>query len=191
MENLNLWKEFKEGDKTAFSKIFNQNIKILYKYGSKFTPNGEIVEDCIQDLFLDLWRNRKTIGETDSIKNYLLGALRRRIIRKTQKSRQLNTDVELENYDFQLEINTEDHLIKAELKEEGKEKLKGAMENLSKRQKEAIYMKYFHEMNYDEISQALNINYQSARNLIYGGLKTLKDNIKYLKIILIFFLIKL
>ncbi|WP_020526684.1 RNA polymerase sigma factor [Flexithrix dorotheae] len=190
MENLNLWKEFKEGNQTAFAEIFNQNIRILYKYGSKFTPNGEIVEDCIQDLFLDLWRNRKTIGETDSIKNYLLGALRRRIIRKTQKSKQLNTEMELENYDFQLEINTEDHLIKEELQQEGKDKLKGAMANLSKRQKEAIYMKYFHEMNYDEISKALNINYQSARNLIYGGLKALKENIKYLKIIMIFFFIK-
>ncbi len=190
MEDITLWKAYKNGDRKAFASIYDLHIRILYKYGSKFSPKPEVVEDAIQDLFLDLWKNRETIGETDSIKYYLLGALRRRIIRKTQKDSRYSPDDELENYDFALEANIEESLISAELKASDKSQLATAMNQLSKRQKEAVYLKYYEEMEYEEIGKTMGLNYQSVRNLVYGALKILRKNVIILQSLLLFWIFR-
>ncbi|MDW7693952.1 sigma-70 family RNA polymerase sigma factor [Flammeovirgaceae bacterium SG7u.111] len=186
MEDITLWEAYKNGDRNAFASIYDLHIRILYKYGSKFTSKPELVEDAIQDLFLDLWKNRETIGETDSIKYYLLGALRRRIIRKTQKDSRYSPDDELENYDFDLEPNMEESLIASELKAGDKTQLANAMAQLSKRQKEAVYLKFFQEMDYEEMAKTMNMNYQSVRNLVYSALKILRENVTILQSLLLF-----
>ena len=174
MEEIQAWNAFRKGDKLAFEKIFNDHIRILYKYGSRFTTDSALVEDFIQELFLDLWNKRDRIGDTDSVKRYLLGALRRRIIRKLQQKTPLNSHVDTENYDFQLEANLEEILINSELQDEKRRKVTQAFEKLSKRQKEVIYLKYYQELSYKEIEEALGINYQSVRNLLHNALKSIK-----------------
>ena len=49
-----------------------------------------------------------------------------------------------------------------------------ALAQLSNRQKEIIYLKYYQELSYDEVSEIMNINYQVARNLLYQSIKSLK-----------------
>ena len=48
---------------------------------------------------------------------------------------------------------------------------------LTKRQREALSLKFFHDMDTDQISNKMNINPQSVYNLIFGALKTLKQHI--------------
>ncbi len=56
--------------------------------------------------------------------------------------------------------------------------LGNSLEKLSKRQREAISLKYFHNMDTDQISSAMKINPQSVYNLIFGALKSLKTNLE-------------
>ena len=48
------------------------------------------------------------------------------------------------------------------------------VEQLSHRQKEIIYLKFYQNLSYDEVSSIMNINYQAARNLLYQAIKALK-----------------
>jgi DNA-directed RNA polymerase specialized sigma subunit, sigma24 homolog len=43
------------------------------------------------------------------------------------------------------------------------------------RQKEIIYLKYYMNLSYEEVSEVMNINYQAARNLVYQSIKVLKN----------------
>lgn len=177
MEDALLWEKFKQGDKTALSQIFNQHVRLLYKYGRKFTVNDALVEDCIQDLFLEIWKNRQNLGKTDSIKLYLLSSLRRKIIRKsTSESKKYDKNTDVENYNFEVEFTPEDMIISDETNQLNNQKLQGQLQKLSKRQKEAIYLKYYQGLEYNDISSIMDINYQSARNLVYSALKALKKN---------------
>jgi DNA-directed RNA polymerase specialized sigma24 family protein len=47
---------------------------------------------------------------------------------------------------------------------------------LSKRQREAITLKYFENLDTDQISEQMNINPQSVYNLLFGALKVMKDH---------------
>ena len=50
-----------------------------------------------------------------------------------------------------------------------------SLSKLSKRQREAITLKYFENMDTDQISEQMNINPQSVYNLLFGALRVMKD----------------
>jgi len=59
-----LWGLFLSGDAHALDVLVKRHYNLLYIYGSKFTYDTCLVKDCIQDLFLDLWRKRMSINHT-------------------------------------------------------------------------------------------------------------------------------
>ncbi len=174
MSDILLWKQLKEGKKSALEQIYSTYISSLLKYGRKFSRNDQVIEDCIQDLFIELWKNREGLGMTDSIQRYLLVALRRKVIRQLDRSKKWVSDKEPTELDFEVEVAVDQKLIALELSQERAAEVKVAMENLSKRQKEVIYLKYVSGLDYEDIGEIMELNYQSVRNLVSNALKKLK-----------------
>ncbi len=177
MSDLLLWKKLKDGDKTALERIYSTHIAGLLKYGRKFSRNDSVIEDCVQDLFVELWKNREGLGMTDSIQRYLMVALRRKVIRQLGRSKKWVSDKEPTELDFDAEISIDHKLIELEISAERAVQVKEAMENLSKRQKEVIYLKYISGLDYEDIGEIMDINYQSARNLVSNALRALKKHL--------------
>lgn len=71
----------------ALSYIYRQNTDFLFFYGKKFTPDEEFILDMIQDLFCDLIKCRKKLGETDNIRLYLMKSFRRKLLRGIESKR--------------------------------------------------------------------------------------------------------
>ncbi len=177
MSDILLWKQLKEGNKSALERIYSTYISSLLKYGRKFSRNDQVIEDCIQDLFIELWKNREGLGMTDSIQRYLLVALRRKVIRQMDKAKKRVSDTEPTELDFEVVIAVDQKLIELELSEERAAQVKAAMVNLSKRQKEVIYLKYVSGLDYEDIGEIMDLNYQSVRNLVSNALKKLKGTL--------------
>jgi len=177
MSDILLWKQLKAGDKSALERIYSTYISSLLKYGRKFSRNDQVIEDCIQDLFIELWKNREGLGMTDSIQRYLLVALRRKVIRQLNRSKKWVSDNEPTELDFEVEVAVDQKLIALELSDERAAQVKAAMENLSKRQKEVIYLKYVSGLDYEDIGEIMELNYQSVRNLVSKALKKLKGTL--------------
>ena len=177
MSDLLLWKRLKSGDKKALETIYLQEVQFLLSYGKKISTNAPLVEDCVQDLFVELWRNREGLSNTDSIRRYLIVSLRRKIIRKISKRQKVQSEKIPEEVDFEAELSIDTKLIAQELSAEQAAQLKVAFAQLSSRQQEAIYLKYYSGMDYKDIAEVMDINYQSVRNLIFNALGKLR---KYL-----------
>src|SRR5688500_10958520 len=77
-----IWNKFKSGDKRALSYIYSRYFEKLYNYGSRITDDFGLVEDSIQDLFVEFWNNREEIADVRNIKSYFYKSLRRKIIYK-------------------------------------------------------------------------------------------------------------
>lgn len=149
----------------------------LHNYGTKLTKDYTLVEDCIQDLFLDLWRRRSYLGETDHVKFYLLKSLRRKIYaeRKNKDKWFLQDWEESDGTEFAGEFTIESMIIESESAEINLKKLHQVLGGLSKRQREAIYLKFYQEMDNEQISRVMSINYQSVRNLIHTAIRDLQN----------------
>ena len=52
--------------------------------------------------------------------------------------------------------------------------LLGALNRLSKRQREALYLRFFDGFSYERIAEVMSLNTQSIRNLIFNALKVLR-----------------
>jgi RNA polymerase sigma-70 factor (ECF subfamily) len=50
-----------------------------------------------------------------------------------------------------------------------------AINQLSNRQKEIVYLKLYQQLSYEEVSEIMQINYQAARNLFYQAIKSLRE----------------
>jgi RNA polymerase sigma factor (sigma-70 family) len=184
-DDVRMWNELRAGDQKALKYIYEQHFKNLINYGYRITSDQDLVMDCIHDLFTDLWRLRAGLGETDSIRNYLIGSLRRRIL-KSLKSSARNTAELTDAHDRSDEnMNFELALIREESESQDKLKLEKALAQLSKRQREAIYLKYSEGLDYEQICELMDLQYQSVRNLISTGLQRLRENIVW---VVIFFL---
>ncbi len=170
--DFNLWNQFKTGNGDSFVELFRVYYPGLYTYGCKITPDTEMVEDCIQDLFLEIWR---TAGKADiiSFKAYIFKAFKFKLIRQLNKNNKV-IPLTGTNEENGFELSHENFMIISELNFEKKEKLINAMSELSHRQKEIVYLRIYQNFSYEEVSEIMQINYQAARNLFYQSIKALK-----------------
>ena len=186
MDDLMLWNQLKQGNHLALKQIYDLNIRSLDNYSHKFTSDTYLIEDTIHDIFVQIWQRRESLGSTDSIIKYLCVTLLRELIRRVEKSRNTVEYEVNENKESTFSLSAEDMLIGDELSSENQENIKTALSKLSSRQKEAIYLRYFEEMEYEEICDVMEINYQSVRNLISKGIIEMRQ---YLTVIMIGILI--
>lgn len=171
-----LWEAFKKGDESAFINIYKGYANILYNYGCQFSPDREIVKDCLQDFFLYLRKNRSGFGETDSIKMYLFKAFRRRIVDYLKKcSRECHLIETFAFSQFPVELSSESIYISRQLEAEQLEKLNKALKALDSKEREAIYYFYYEGLSYVQIAEIFNFSHvSSARRLMYRGLSHLR-----------------
>jgi RNA polymerase sigma-70 factor (ECF subfamily) len=63
-------------DEGAFRTLFYQFFTPLCAYAMRFVPSREDCEDIVQDTFLKLWKNRKTLELSHSFRNFLVTAVK-------------------------------------------------------------------------------------------------------------------
>lgn len=81
-----IWEALKRGSREAFTHLHQTYYSNLYNYGLRMAADEALVENCLQDMFITLWRIRESLGAVASIKSYLLASLRRAILKKRQPS---------------------------------------------------------------------------------------------------------
>ena len=189
-DDNNLWRRFKDGNDHAFYRLYDQYADNLYKYGSHFSKDKDFIRDCIHDLFLDLYKYREKLSETDNVQFYLYRSLRRIIHKEQVKVIPLVYNEMISSPNDNLDLSYEDWLIAGETEAEDHKVLHDAMKTLSNRQREALSLKFEHERSYTEIAEIMDISVESARTIIYRALKELRKCVedKRLSIQLLFFL---
>ncbi|MES2240877.1 MAG: sigma-70 family RNA polymerase sigma factor [Bacteroidota bacterium] len=188
LEDNQLWLDLKAGDEKAFSTLFKKYYSYLIKYGNSFSPFSEKVQDCVQDVFTDIWIYRSSLSSTVIVKAYLLSSVRKRIARLQERDRVFNKSKSMDALAFLFDFSIEHQLISDELTAGKVAQLNKMLNILPARQKEALYLRYHHGLNVDEIAEVLNVNYQSASNLVHRALvnirKEWKGNIALLLLLL-------
>ncbi|QNF34141.1 sigma-70 family RNA polymerase sigma factor [Adhaeribacter swui] len=176
-EEVIWWNNLRKGSEVAYAAIYENYVSVLYTYGCRINPDEEVVKDCLQDLFLTLWKNHATLGATDSIKFYLFRALRREIARKAPKLKILKNDEAAT-----AESSFEDRLITDEESLHHTKALEIALKQLSERQREAIYLKYYQNMSFEEIALMMDISARAVYKLIYRAIDVLQKSYPQTKV---------
>jgi RNA polymerase sigma factor (sigma-70 family) len=181
-EDVLTWLALKKGSEAAFEQLYDSYFPKLYNYGMRICQDKALVKDSIQNVFVEIWQKRDGLSEVTSVKYYLFTCLRRRLIKELSKNnRQMHNGQLEENYCFEVSLSHEFLLITSQVSSENLERLQQAFESLTRRQKEAIFLRFYENMDYEHIAAMLSMKeVKYARTLIYRALDVLKGSIRKL-----------
>lgn len=177
ISDFELWQQFKEGNEAAFANIYSANAQRLYSYGLKLVNDKDLVKDCIQDLFVEIWDTKHKLSSVRSIKAYLYKSIRRKLIRQASHNR--------ERFDQTYELETiqesvpsiEIRLIEKQRFDDERKLVIKALDKLNNKQREIIHLKYFGNMGYDEISEIMALDKKATYNLMAHTIKLLRQDL--------------
>jgi RNA polymerase sigma factor (sigma-70 family) len=171
--DVELWQSFKKGNEDAFACLYERYAPVLYSYGCKINSDEDLVKDCLQDLFFNLWRRRESLADTDSVKYYLFCSFRREVIRKSNKEGLTIGYANDLTHDAK-ELSVEEMLILDEDEKNKRRLLTKALLQLSARQQEALHLRFYEDTSFEDIAVIMNITPRAVYKLIYRAIGALQ-----------------
>jgi RNA polymerase sigma-70 factor (ECF subfamily) len=146
------------GDADAWGELYREYAPAMFRFCRRALPTREDAEDATMDIFAKLMRDNRILQYDQSrsftawlykvAANHCWDVLRRRKTRQDKETEDLE-NVPLEHPD----PNQLDQLIEQRTSEEVRE----ALEKLGARARMALVMRYYSDMSYDEIADALGV----------------------------------
>lgn len=170
------WSLLRSGDEKALLTIYDWCFDTLYAYGYRLSKDSSVTEDCIQDIFLELWEKQSRLPEVKFVKAYLLKILKRKLIKVTSRLQTFKWQIDEANAGLTDE-SREDLIIADENNSSTNSKLQCAIGKLTKRQREIINLKFFNELSYDEIAAFTGLSQQRIYNLVHDAVRELRTNL--------------
>lgn len=173
-----LWSQLIEGDKVGLEMIYRRYSHQLFRYGMAIKSNRSFIKDCVHELFVDLWKYRKSLKRTDNVKIYLFKSLSNKIVKEVSRDRRIYLDQEISECEtVGLEESVEEKLIVHQFNETLQQRLKGALEELPVRQREVIQLLFFEKLSYEATSKVLGITVDSSYTLAWKAISRMKKAI--------------
>jgi RNA polymerase sigma factor (sigma-70 family) len=176
---VNTWAQMTGGDKDAFLTLYQSHYQSLFAYGFSISANRELTKDCIQELFLEIWKKRPSLNkEVNNVRAYLFTWLRRKISRELTLLDQAKFSQGI-GEDFPLiQFSCEQLLIAFQQSEEKKQQLRFALDKLTKTQMEVIWLKFFENLSCQQIAERKALSSRTVYNLVYEAVKQLRESMK-------------
>ena len=155
-----------------FDQVFKEHWELMYQSAYRKIGDQVIVEDLIQEIFVDIWNRRHSLEIKSEIKAYLLTAVKYQVMKyfdEQAKSRILKTD-ELPGY------YEEDIFAFEELYNE----IELAVDSLPPRAGLIFRMNRLEGYSVDEVAEKLKISPQTVHNQLSKSLKIMRGELKHL-----------
>ncbi len=170
-EESRQWQQLLDGEQHALAFFYEKYADWLLKYGLSIVYNREMVQDAVQELFIQVWNRRTNLTVPLSVKYYMMASLRRIILKDISSSRLLTdsfpADTLLAESPYSPDVD--------ETEEATSRVLQAALRALPPRQQEVIFLRFFDKLSYEEITALTCLDNQVLRNTIFRATKTLKQ----------------
>ena len=171
-----LWQKFLLGDDNSFDQLYDKYVRILFVYGLQFTYNRELVKDCIQDVFLKIFKTRTQLRHVKNAGVFLHIALKNRIINSLKKEKIHLNYINTSEFSAIDDDTAEQQLESLEEEQHNRNRVESMMQLLTPQQRKVIHYKYIEDLSLEEISILLKINYQSVQNILQRAMTKLKKH---------------
>lgn len=175
-EAQQLWQEYRTGDMYALAKLMQSYYADLFHWGLRLHTDREFVKDCIQEMFVNLWKMQQTIRPVDNVRSYLLVVLKTRILRELANKHTTYQSTLSDDYSFSVEFAADVHLIDEENELYQIRRLEQVINHLPDRQKELIYLRFYQNLSFEQIEEVMHLGRQSVYNLMQKSLNSLRKH---------------
>jgi len=176
----------KKDNHDSFQRIFERYSQPLFKFSLSYLKSKEAAEDVVQEVFIKVWNNRKSIKTDTSFQSYLFTIALNAIRKNFNKLARLN---ELKHgilINFSNKYNFDDNTDYQSLLD----KLDELINRMPEKRREVFIKKKIEEKSLKEISKELDITTKTVEYHITEAMRFLKQEFKKLEINgVIFFLL--
>ena len=170
---LEVYQRFIAGDEKALDELIAMYRNPLTAFICGFIKDNDTAESIMIDVFVELIRHKGFKGKS-SLKTYLFAIGRNKALRHLKNNRHDFVSLDdVENY-----ISADDLLPEKLIEEERRKIVHEAMDKLNPVYKEVIYLLYFEEMSYKEVSLVLRKSSKQVANIAYRAKQSLRLHIE-------------
>jgi RNA polymerase sigma factor (sigma-70 family) len=181
-----LWLLITNDDKVAYAEVYRFLYRRFYNYGRKFTADNLLIEDAAQETLINMWDKRHDFAFINYPETYFYTAFRYLLFNKIKQQHKL---VFNQQNDEEPEFTTEQSLVENERNEDIKIQLQQSINKLTPRQREAIFLRFYEELSYEEVAQVMKITVKASYKIMAKALSELKENLNLPMGMLIYFLL--
>ena len=182
----NVWANIEIGNKEAYSEAYIFYYKKLYNYGKKITDDIAMIEDSISEVFIMLWKNRATLHNISSPHAYIFSCFRNNVFKKIKSAKLIHFYKVDDQTEVQFAIDSV--IIQKETDVVLKAKIERALQQLTDRQREAIFLRFYEGLSYAEIAGVMNISVKATYKIMARALTELKETFSIPKVLLMILL---
>ena len=169
-----LTEKWQHGDVSAFETLYRQYEKLVFRTAYLITGSKEAAEDALQEVFVSVWRSRHTY---DPGKGKLTTWLHRITVNQCSKKKPGKTPatVSLEEKGVDLpevKRSQPDDILVSKLEYD---RLLRAMDALDTKHRSVLVLRYFNDLSYQEIAEALEIPLGTVKSRLNQSLRYLKE----------------
>lgn len=181
-----LLEAFIAGNSHAYSLIYKKYVNELFAYGMALHSERETVKDAIQEVFYKLHIHKQQLKNVGNIKYYLLRMLKNHLLNHYRSQVETNEIDSNENL-FSIHTTILDELITEEEQTQLRNRVDKLLQVLTDRQREAVYLRFIREMEYEEIGALLDMTPQASRKLVSRAIKRMREEDAMLFLLFLFY----
>lgn len=172
-----LIESFQKGNQTAFTMMFERYKGRLFNFCLRFLANRAEAEDVTSDVFVAFINNRYTSVAQVKFSTWAFTVARNGCIDRLRKGKHVgSTWVQNDQGEMEeLSIKDREPLAREKIDQQHvQDQVQLAIQKLPLEQKEAIILREFHDLSYNEIAQVLNCSLENVKILIFRGRERLR-----------------
>jgi RNA polymerase sigma-70 factor (ECF subfamily) len=167
-----LIQKLKQGSQEAFNDIYIMYAKRIFAYCLQYAKLTEDAEEIVQDVFVQLWTNRESIRQEESLRALLFVMARRRLINAYWSM--INSPVYEDYVNCQEKFAADDAGRRLEYKDFVGQ-LQKALGQLPPTQRKVIELSRLKGLSNSEVAEKLSLSRQTVKNQLSLGLKVLRE----------------
>ena len=156
-----------QGDEDAFRELYDITHKKIYFYMYRLLKDRETAEDIMVETYTEVWRGAKNFRGDSGVTTWIMSIARNLAMNHFKKVKTHDNIDDFPNLSIDPASNYE--------RLDRNKALKKAMSVLSDKHREILDMVFFHDMNYQEVSEVLDIPVSTVKTRAFYA----KDGLRH------------
>jgi RNA polymerase sigma-70 factor (ECF subfamily) len=171
-------------DASSFSELLNRNRNLVVNYLSRMVVNRAIAEELAQDVFIRVYRSRRTYEPTAKFSTWLYRITTNVALNHFRDEKRTQNQISLDVQDaLQVRREAQDGSLLIEdrlVRDVVARQIRHAIRALPPKQRAAVIMHKYDEMDYAQISRILGCSPSAVKALMFRAYETLRLRLRYL-----------
>ncbi len=175
----------KAGDDGAFNFLVEKFRRPMVSFMYRMTHNSAVAEELAQEVFLRVYRSRASYAANAKFSTWLYRIATNLAVNHARDTRherpEVTVNIDESDEETGLAVDVPDSSLNAEqniLRRERLQAIKRHVQSLPERQRMAVLMHKYQNMDYKQIADVLHLSESATKSLLFRAYETLREKLK-------------